>query len=213
VAARPEVRTAVGRGVAHGAAAAIVVAAAAAVFEAVTRADRFFAEQDSQVIGTLVAAFLCGGCAYAGLRLLERRVADPFGWLALVGGPVAFAAFTLGIWWLDGWHDHTETLGKILGTAAVVLLSALALATNRLLGAPVREAWIAFLVVLACTLVVDVVAFAAIWSVHPTGGDTGTSLGRAGGRVAFVAGIVGVAAWLLTPLLHRLAFPRRAPTR
>ena len=61
---------------------------------------------------------------------------------------------------------------------------------------------------------VDAIALAKIWSVAPVEGDTASATGSAGARLMLVLGIVGVLAYLLTPLVDRLEpflqYPRRS---
>jgi hypothetical protein len=65
-----------------------------------------------------------------------------------------------------------------------------------------------------CAVGVDALALAKIWSLAPEHGDTGSATGSAGGRLMLVLGILGVLAYLLTPLVDRLEpflpRPRRA---
>jgi hypothetical protein len=186
------------------AAAALVVVAAAGIFGVVGRSG-FFHTEDWQVVLTLVAAFLCGSCATAGLRLLERRLVDPLGWLAVVVGAVSFAVVAVGIWWLDGWREHGETLGKVVASALVVLISTLVVATLRLVRPPrSRFAFALFVLACLCAVGIDGLALAKIWSLAPTERDNSSAAGSAGARLMLAFGIVGVLAFLLTPLAERL---------
>jgi hypothetical protein len=196
------------------AAAALVLAAAAGVASIVSRGD-FFHRADWQVLLTLVAGFLCGACAICAIRLLERRLAEPFGWLAALVAPTSLAVLAVGIWWIDGWRQHADQLGRAVATGIVALVSTLVLVTLRLIGRPGSRGVLAMLAAtVLCAVGVDALALAKIWSLGPAEGDTASATGSAGGRLMLVLGILGVLAYLLTPLVDRLEplvpRPRRA---
>lgn len=197
-------RTRAGAAAAAIAAAALVLAAAAGIVSVVSRGG-FFKTPDWQILLTLVAGFLCGACATAAIRLLERRLLDPIGWIAALVAPVAFAVIAVGIWWIHGWGRHAELLGKLVATSIVALLSTLVVATLELVARPrSRGAFALVVATVLCTLGVDALALADIWSLAPEHGDTGSATGSAGGRLMLVLGILGVLAYLLTPLVDRL---------
>jgi hypothetical protein len=207
-------RTRAGAAAAGVAAAALVLTAAAGIVSVVSRGG-FFSRPDWQILLTLVAGFLCGACAIAAIRLLERRLRDPIGWIAAVVAPVSFAIIAVGIWWLQGWFRHGDLLGKLVATSLVALLSTLVVATLRLVGRPQSTGAFALVVAtLICAVGVDTLALAKILSLAPEHGDTGSATGSAGGRLMLVLGILGVLAYLLTPLVDRLESflprPRRA---
>jgi hypothetical protein len=184
------------------AAAALVLAAAAAIVSVVSRGG-FFKAPDWQILVTLVAGFLCGACGVAAIRLLERRLFHPLGWLAAVVAPVSFAIIAVGIWWLNGWTRHSELLGKLVATSIVALVSTLVVATLQLLARPGAFALVGAAAV--CAVGVDALALVKIWSLAPEEGDTASATGSAGARLMLVLGILGVLAYLLTPLVDRLA--------
>jgi hypothetical protein len=197
-------RTRAGAAAAAIAAAALVLTAAAGIVSVVSRGG-FFRTPDWQILLTLVAGFLCGACATAAVRLLERRFLDPIGWIAALIAPVAFAVIAVGIWWIHGWGRHAELLGKLVATAIVALVSTLVVATLRLVARPRSTGAFALVVAtVVCTLGVDALALADIWSLAPEHGDTGSATGSAGGRLMLVLGILGVLGYLLTPLVDRL---------
>jgi len=207
-------RTRAGAAAAGVAAAALVLTAAVGVVSVVSRGG-FFRTPDWQILLTLVAGFLCGACATAAIRLLERRLRDPIGWIAAVVAPVSFAVIAVGIWWLHGWLRHGDLLGKLVATSLVALLSTLVVATLRLVARPrSRGAFALVVTTVVCAVGVDALALAKIWSLAPDHGDTASATGSAGGRLMLVLGILGVLAYLLTPLLDRLELllprPRRA---
>ena len=184
------------------AAAALVIVAAAGILSVAGRSG-FFDTEDWQLLLTLVAAFLCGACATAGLRLLERRPVDPLGWLAVAVAAASAVILPVGIWWMDGWREHGELLGKLVATALVLLISTLALTTLRLTRRPgSRFAFGLFTVTVLCAIGVDALALAKIWSLSRS--DTTSATGSAGARVMLALGIVGVLSFLLTPLTDRL---------
>jgi peptidoglycan biosynthesis protein MviN/MurJ (putative lipid II flippase) len=197
-------RTRAGATAAAIAAAALVLAAAVGIVSVVSRGG-FFKTPDWQILVTLVVGFLCGACATAAIRLLERRLYDPLGWIAAVVAPVSFAIVAVGIWWLHGWLRHADLLGKLVATAIVALISTLFVATLRLVARPsARGAFTLVVAAVVCTIGVDALAVAKIWSLAPEHGDTGSATGSAGGRLMLVLGILGVLAYLLTPLVERL---------
>jgi hypothetical protein len=197
-------RTRAGAAAAGVAAAALVLTAAVGIVSVVSRGG-FFRTPDWQILLTLVAGFLCGACATAAIRLLERRLRDPIGWIAAVVAPVSFAVVAVGIWWLHGWGRHGDLLGKLVATSLVALISTLVVATLRLVARPrSRGAFALVVVTVVCAVGVDALALANIWSVAPEHGDTGSATGSAGGRLLLVLGILGVLAYLLTPLVDRL---------
>jgi hypothetical protein len=205
-------RTKAGAAAAGVAAAALVLTAAVGIVSVVSRGG-FFRTPDWQILLTLVAGFLCGACATAAIRLLERRLHDPIGWIAAVVSPVSFAIVAVGIWWIEGWGRHADLLGKLVATSLVALVSTLVVATLRLVARP-RSTGALVLVVatVLCAVGVDALALAKIWSLAPEHGDTGSATGSAGGRLMLVLGILGVLAYLLTPLVDRLElFLPRAP--
>lgn len=206
-------RTRTGAAAAAIAAAALVLTAAAGIVSVVSRGG-FFRTPDWQILLTLVAGFLCGACATASIRLLERRLRDSIGWIAAVVAPVAFAVIAVGIWWIHGWSRHGELLGKLVATSIVALVSTLVVATLRLVARPRSTGAFALVVAtVVCTLGVDALALADIWSLAPEHGDTGSATGSAGGRLMLVLAILGVLAYLLTPLVDRLELflPRPRP--
>jgi hypothetical protein len=194
-------------------AAALVLTAAVAVVSVVSRGG-FFKAPDWQILLTLVAGFLCGACTTAAIRLLERRLGDPIGWIAAVVAPVSFAIIAVGIWWLQGWLRHGDLLGKLVATSLVALLSTLVVATLKLVARPGSKGAFALVVTtVVCAVGVDALALAKIWSLAPEHGDTGSATGSAGGRLMLVLGIFGVLAYLLTPLVDRLELLLRRPHR
>jgi hypothetical protein len=197
-------RTRAGAAAAAIAAAALVLAAATGIVSVVSRGG-FFTRPDWQILLTLVVGFLCGACATAAIRLLERRLLDPIGWIAALVAPVAFAVIAVGIWWIQGWFRHGELLGKLVATSIVALVSTLVVATLELVARPrSRGAFALVAATVVCTLGVDALALVKIWSLAPEHGDTGSATGSAGGRLMLVLGILGVLAYLLTPLVDRL---------
>jgi len=163
-------------------AAALVLAAASGIVGVVSRGG-FFHTPDWQILLTLVAGFLSGACAIAAIRLLERRLTHPLGWLTAIVAPASFVVIAVGTWWLHGWSAHADLLGKLIATVV-------------------------------CTVGIDALALTKIWSLTPTEGDTASATGSAGARLMLVLGILGVLAYLLTPLVDRLELflprPRRA---
>jgi hypothetical protein len=197
-------RTRAGAAAAAIAAAALVLAAATGIVSVVSRGG-FFTRPDWQILLTVVAGFLCGACATAAIRLLERRLVDPIGWIAALVAPVAFAVIAVGIWWIQGWFRHGDLLGKLVATSLVALLSTLVVATLKLVARPrSRGAFVLVAATVVCALGVDVLALIKIWSLAPEHGDTGSVTGSAGARLMLVLGILGVLAYLLTPLVDRL---------
>ena len=197
-------RTRAGAAAAAIAAAALVLAAAVGIVSVVSRSG-FFKAPDWQIVTTLVVGFLCGACATAAIRLLERRLFDPLGWLAAVVAPVSFVIVAVGIWWLQGWFRHGDLLGKLVATALVALISTLVLATLKLVARPrSRGASVLVVAAVACTVGVDALALAKIWSLAPEHGDTASATGSAGARLMLILAILGVLAYLLTPLVDRL---------
>jgi drug/metabolite transporter (DMT)-like permease len=197
-------RTRTGAAAAGVAAAALALTAAAGIVSIVSRGG-FFRTPDWQILLTLVAGLLCGACATAAIRLLERRLRDPIGWVAAVVAPVSFAIVAVGIWWLHGWFRHGDLLGKLVATSLVALFSTLVVATLELAARPrSRGAFSLLVTTVVCAVGVDALALAKIWSLAPEHGDTGSATGSAGGRLMLVLGILGVLAYLLTPLVDRL---------
>jgi hypothetical protein len=197
-------RTRAGAAAAAIAAAALVLTAAAGIVSVVSRGG-FFRMPDWQILVTLVAGFLCGGCATAAIRLLERRLLDPIGWIAAFVAPVSFTVIAVGIWWIQGWLHHGDLLGKLVATSIVALLSTLVVATLRLVARPrSKGAFVLVVATVVCAVGVDALALVKIWSLAPEHGDTGSATGSAGGRLMLVLGILGVLAYLLTPLVDRL---------
>jgi hypothetical protein len=197
-------RTRAGAAAAAIAAAALVLAAATGIVSVVSRGG-FFTRPDWQILLTLVVGFLCGACATAAIRLLERRLLDPIGWIAALVAPVTFAVIAVGIWWIQGWFRHGDLLGKLVATSIVALVSTLVVATLELVARPrSRGAFALVAARVVCALGVDTLALVKIWSLAPEHGDTGSATGSAGGRLMLVLGILGALAYLLTPLVDRL---------
>jgi hypothetical protein len=197
-------RTRAGAAAAAIAAAGLVLTAATGIVSVVSRGG-FFKTPDWQILLTLAAGFLCGACATAAIRLLERRLLDPIGWIAALVAPLAFTIIAVGIWWIHGWFRHGDLLGKLVATSIVALLSTLVVATLKLVARPGSTGAFALVVAtVVCTLGVDALALADIWSLAPQQGDTGSATGSAGGRLMLILAILGVLAYLLTPLVDRL---------
>jgi hypothetical protein len=190
--------------VASAAAAALVLAALVGIVE-LFGSSGHFRVRDWQMVATTVEVFVCGLSVTLGVRALRASLHEATGWLAVLAGIGAFLVLAVGTWWLDGWRQHDEGLGKAVATAIVVLIAALVVTGARLLQPRDTLAGLAiFAVVALCALVDVAIAFADIWSVNPTGGDTGTAAGQLGGLIAAVATIVGVAAFLALPLIDDL---------
>jgi hypothetical protein len=184
------------------AAAFLLVLAAVAGVAQLALDSGYFHTRDWQVAVGTVAAFLCGLCVTLGLRLLGRSLREPAGWLAVGVGTVAVVVLETGTWWLHGWYEHGETLGKIVATAAMTLIAAIVVAGARLLQR--EESRGGLVLVIAVTLsaaFVLALALADVWSVDPTSGDTGTAAGNVGGRLIGGAALIGVAAFLLISLV------------
>lgn len=189
---------------ASAAAAALVLAALVGVVELVGWSGRFRL-RDWQIVATTIEGFFCGLSVTLGLVALRRSPREATGWLAVVAGAGAFVVLAIGTWWLDGWRQHDEELGKAVATTLVVLVATLVVTGARLLQPRGTLAGRSvFAVVAVCALVDAAIALAAIWSVDPTGGDTGTAAGQVGGLVAAIVAIIGVAAFLLLPLVEDL---------
>jgi hypothetical protein len=197
------------RYVATSATACLLVLAAVAGLVQLGRGDGYFHARDWQVAASTIVAFLCGLCVTLGGRLLGRWLREPVGWLAVVVGVAAAFPLLVGTWWIHGWYDHGETLGKAVATAIVALLAALILAGARLLQRRGSRGGLAlFLVVALTTAFVVALALADVWSVNPTRGDTGTAAGDVGGRLIAGAAVIGVAAFLLISLVGDVPLPR-----
>jgi hypothetical protein len=187
---------------ATAAAAALVLAALVGVVELVGWSGHFRL-RDWQIVATTTEVFFCGLSVTLGLVALRPSPREATGWLAVVAGVGAFVVLAIGTWWLDGWRQHDEELGKAVATALVVLIAALVVTGARLLQPRGTLAGRSVFAAVALCAIIDVaIALAAIWSVDPTGGDTGTAAGQVGGLIAAVAAIVGVAAFLLLPLIE-----------
>jgi hypothetical protein len=197
------------RHAATSAAALVLVLAAFAGVVELARGSAFFHTRDWQVAASTVVAFLCGLCVTLGLGLLGRSRREAAGWLAVTIGAAAVLPLGVGTWWIEGWNEHEELLGKAVATAAVALLATLVVAGARLLQRrDSRGAFALFVVVVLSAAVVVALAFADIWSIDPTGGDTGTAAGEVGGRIVAAVAVIGVAAFLLISLVDDVPLPR-----
>jgi hypothetical protein len=187
-------RTRTGAAAAAIAAAALVLTAATGIVSVVSRGG-FFGTPDWQILLTLVVGFLCGACATAAIRLLERRLLDPVGWIAAVVAPVSFAIVAVGIWWIHGWYRHGDLLGKLVATSLVALISTLVVATLELAGRPRSTgAFVLLVTTVVCAVGIDALALAKIWSLAPEHGDTGVRtmyahLSRVGVRLGERVGV------------------------
>jgi hypothetical protein len=142
-----------------------------------------FTETDGRILGTLGAAFLAGGCSFAGLALVERGELV-LGWLVAAAGVAGFAILTWQVW------TEFDSESWALDTV-VVITAGLMLATARLLHR--RLEWLywtsAAFTVLTASLYV--------WAIHadPDGDNWAKFLGS--------VGILTVLAWFLVPVLGR----------
>jgi len=161
-----------------------------------------------RILGTALVGLLCGGAALAGLMLLERRQLVPFALAAIAAAPVAFGLAAVAIWNDDVVH---ETYAKALMTAFLLLVSALIVATLRLvLDASLRPVWIVFLAVAAVAAAGDVLGLIGIWRTGPD--EIGESdLVDDGGRALIGLFCLVVVGYLVAPVLERALHRRAAP--
>jgi len=169
-----------------GAAAVFVVAALIAITAVVGGS---FSDTDGKILLTLGVLLLTGATAFAGLSLVERRVARELGRVAIAIAAIGFILDLTAIW------AESEGLSRSAGTASVAMLALLLGTTNRL---RVRDRrfvplWGGTMAALALATALTT---AAIWA-----DDAGSGLGKA--IAAFW--ILSVLGWFLVPILQRRA--------
>lgn len=174
----------------YGAGVILSVAALVAI-AAVLKGD--FSETDGKILGTLGALFLAGSTTLAALALIERAFLVALGWGIAASTPVWFGIVAAGIWIEPG----DDALSRWMGTAVILLLAELIVATNRLLVRSDR-----LLPVFAFTSIVLAVAVAitvgAIW---------GDGASEAAGKAAATFWILTALGYFLTPVVQRFARP------
>jgi hypothetical protein len=176
-------------------AAAILVAAALVSIAALVRGD--LGETDGKILLTLLALLVGGGTALCGLALLERGAPPWVGWTVVVTAVSGFALVTAATW--DGYDS--DTLARLAGTAAAVVVAVLVVVTQvLLLGDPRLRALVAGTAV-ALGVAVAILSV-GIWT---------DDLGESGGKAVAVLTILGALGWVLVPVLQRLGGAERQP--
>jgi hypothetical protein len=168
-------------------AAAILIAAALVAIAAILRGG--FSETDEKICGTLAVLLLCGALAVAGLSLVERRMVTAFGWGSVVVAALALALLVAAIWQEFG----SETLARWAGTALVLVVVCLLVATSLLL---LRDGKL-LVVVAAEALALAIAALITI------GGIWSDDLSAGAAKADAVFWILGVLGWILVPVLQR----------
>jgi hypothetical protein len=92
-----------------------------------------------RTIGTVVIIFTCGATALAGNELVHRAQLRPLGWTVLAVAPACAVTLLIADWK----HDISETYGKCLLTAGLVLFTGVAFCSAALLALGVPLIWIA----------------------------------------------------------------------
>ena len=167
-------------------AAAILVVAAVIAITAIVGGD--FSTTDGKILLTLGMLLLAGATAFAGLALVERRVATGIGRASVAIAGVGFVLVLVTIW------TESDSLARPAGTAAIAIVAMLLATTNRLLIRDQRviPLWGGTVAVL---VVATLLTATAIWAE-----DAGSGLGKA--IAAFW--ILGVLGWFLVPVSQRL---------
>jgi hypothetical protein len=183
---RPARRQSLGRLFWIGA-ATILIAAALVAIGAILKGE--FSDTDGKICGTLGSLLLCGALAVSGLSLVERRLVPAFGWASVGVAGVSLVLLVAVIW--QEFDD--ETLSRWAGTALVLTVACLLVATSLLL---LRGP--ALLVLVAgealALAIASLIVIAAIWSDDMSGGAA---------KADAVFWILGVLGWLLVPILQR----------
>ena len=182
----PPKRRGLGRIFWIGAAVILVIAALVAI-AAILRGD--FSDTDGKICGALGSLLLCGALAVSGLSLVERRLLPAFGWASIGVAGLSLVLLVAAIW--QEFDD--ETLSRWAGTALVLTVACLLVATSLLL---LRGQ--ALLVLVAgeavALAIAALIVIAAIWSDDMSGGAA---------KADAVFWILGVLGWLLVPILQR----------
>jgi hypothetical protein len=144
------------------------------------------------MVGTLVAALLCGGAALAALALLERPGLAVPGATVLVGAVVTFLLFTLGVWKAgyegEGLDDWFKLVPIALAWSTTLLIGA---STLFLLGGARRPS--ALVAVVAATWAAVVTGI--VWAEADSAGWT---------KLVVALAILTVGSFLFAPLWRRV---------
>jgi hypothetical protein len=173
--------------------AAAVAGAAVAAIITVLRGEP--SEDDAKTVYSLVAVFLCGGAAIAGLHLLDRPRLRVLGAVVLVGAAVDFALLEVGIWKAVFFDGESSNYVKLIPTGFAWGIATIVLATLPLVAGTRVVLLTAVPVVAACALVGATIATVMVWREIDT-----TSWGK---TLALIA-ILMIAGYLLTPLAERI---------
>jgi hypothetical protein len=138
------------------AAALLLIGGLAAAAAALGRTD--LGEIHGQLAVSLLVGLLCGGTFLAGFCVLEQGLLSPYGWPAAAIAPPALALFLVGVWAESVWRGEEETFGKGVLTALALVITALVVASTRLLAGR------AALPVAVVAFAFDALALGAIWS-------------------------------------------------
>ena len=189
-----------GRVVSFALAAAAAVAAAAAI---ATVVSGDLGETDARTLGSLVAVFLCGGAAIAGVQLIDRRERS-LGAAVLAATPAVLVVFLLGIW-KGEFGDGSNDWFKLIPIGFAWAVAVVVVATLPLIARPVWPAAILAPAVAACAVGGAALATVLVW------GDVN---GEAWEKALAVLAILMVAGYVATPSLVRVqASPGRSPGR
>lgn len=166
-------------------AAGVVVLAALIGISALLRSD--FSETDGQILLTLLALLVSSGTAVAGLAVTERGH-GAIGWGAVAVALVSFFFIATATW--ESFDN--ETLARLAGTAAIVLIATL-LGTTQLVLHRGEHGWV-ILITWAALLLATVTTSTGLWQESSSDG-----LWQTAGSCWIVAAM----GWLLLPVLQR----------
>lgn len=169
-------------------AATLLGAAALTAIAAILKGD--FSETDARIVGTSFSLLFGGSSGVLGVALGECRHLEQLGLLVAVAASIETVLFLVAIWS----NSDSETLGRWVGTAGVLLLAQLLLTGQALVlrgSSPLLLSLTGAAVVIASAITISV-----FWNEDVS--DTR-------GKVIAVFWILSIAGFLATPIVNRLS--------
>lgn len=173
-------------------AAAILAVAALAAIAIVVSGD--LGDREARIIVSMLAVFLCGGAAVAGIALLDRERVPLLGAIVLAVSGANLVVFLLAAWkaqFGNGANGYFDLLVIALAWAVATVV----VATLPLLAADGRLRRTMLPAVGICAFSGATIATALVWARSDSGGWE---------KMLTVLAILMVAGHLLTPVLDRL---------
>jgi hypothetical protein len=173
-------------------AATLLGAAALTAIAAILKGN--FSETDAKIVGTSFSLLVGGTSGVLGVALGERRHLEQLGLLVAVAASLETVLFLVAIWS----NSDSETLGRWVGTAGVLLLAQLLLTGQALVLRGSSPRLLSFTG--AAVVIASAITISAFWA---------DNVGELRGKSIAVFWILAIVGFLATPIVNKLS--RQAP--